>query len=130
MQFAVSLSATYWQTELNTSSTLIFSMQLSLSRSQCVRPQGLQSNCLYITVCPSPHGLQTAGEVGPNKAITLVPEAVAICVGPLSFPTNRAAFLSNAARSRMLVLPAMEYTGVVIMDDKNCIQIGKGHVLN
>src|SRR3990170_603913 len=112
MLFAVSLIVRYWQTALNTSAMLIFSMQPSLSISQCVRPQGLQSNCLYITVCPSPHGLQTAGEVGPNRAITLAPEAAAICVGPLSFPMNRAAFLSNAARSRMLVLPAMEYTGV------------------
>src|SRR3972149_2032301 len=119
MLFAVSLSARHWQTALNTSATLIFSMQLSLSRSQCMRPQGLQSNCLYITVWPSPHGLQTAGDVGPNSAITLVPEAAAICVGPLSLPMNSVAFLSNADRSRMLVLPAMEYTGVVIRDRKS-----------
>src|SRR3990172_4563362 len=89
-----------------TSSTVIASMQRGLPWMHGLLRHGLHPISFLMTIWPSPYGPVNPGLVGPNRAMTGVLSAAAICIGPESLVTRRSTHSSKAVSVFNDVFPA------------------------
>src|SRR3989454_2097969 len=76
-----------------------------------------------------PNGDVVAGSVGPKIATVGTPNAVVICIGPVSFVINSRHCLINAISRRTVVRPDSTTVGAAIRLDRKSTRLNSSHLV-